>query len=64
MDSLFPRNHKDLGHLARMEDTYIVLLGNLKKRHNMVVGVDRQIIEIEVDGVAQQRDGFVLKRVP
>ena len=42
-----------------MEDTYIVLLGNLKKRHNMVVGVDRQIIEIEVDGVAQQRDGFL-----
>jgi len=47
-----------------MEDTCIDLLGNLKKRHNMVVGVDRQIIEIEVDGVAQQRDGFVLNRVP
>jgi len=48
-----------------MEDTYIVLLGNLKKRHNsMVVGVDRQIIEIEVDGVAQHRDGFLLNRAP
>jgi hypothetical protein len=30
----------------------------------MVVGVDRQIIEIEVDVVAQQRDGNLLNRAP
>jgi hypothetical protein len=47
-----------------MEDTCIVLLGNLKQSHNMVVGVDRQIIEFEVDGVAQQKDEFLLNRVP
>jgi hypothetical protein len=32
-------------------DTYIVLLGNLKRRQMFVV-VDGQIIGIEVDGVA------------
>jgi hypothetical protein len=45
-------------------DSYIVLLVALKSRHNMVVGVDRQIVGIEVDGVDQQRDGFLLNRFP